>query len=106
MAYRRHHSEDMSRPIATPGPVLFWESDQGSAIVFSCPCGEREVYVKSPPHGIAFDAEERLTIHGSVASTGHSHRSRDIGRCHFHIADGEASMCDDATCPSGPKGAS
>lgn len=101
MTYRRAPSTAMERPLSEIGPVLAWDEKHGAAVIFRCPCGEREVYVKSPPHTITFDEDGRLTLDGSVASTGHSERSRDIGRCHFHMKSGEAEMCGDASCPGG-----
>ena len=39
-----------------PGAVVAW--NEGA--VFRCPCGERQVYVKSPPHPISFDPDGAL----------------------------------------------
>ena len=98
MIYRRHHSPDMIRPLK-PGPVLFWdEGEKGRCVHFSCPCGEREVYVTTNEgHAISFDADGRLTI---VGSCGYKERKgRPANWCHFHMTDGRVEMCDDAQCP-------
>ena len=97
MTYRRHHSEHMQRPLE-PGPVLFWDEGDHTSVHFTCPCGDREVYVMSPPHTIEFDAEGRLALDGSVGGSG---RWKGDNLCHFLLKGGEVEMCDDAKCPGG-----
>ena len=99
--YRRLPVEDdgeypPERPLREQGPVLFWEESTGKACVFCCPCGEREVYVTSPPHSkIEFDADGLLTIEASIAR---KRRTDDTPACHFWIKNGEVEMCADSTC--------
>ena len=99
--YRRHHSENMERPIATPGPVLFWDDTvHGQAVIFSCPCGEREVYVTTHEgHRFEWDAEDRLTIHGSCGYAAKPDLGRSENWCHFLMAGGVAEICNDSQCP-------
>ena len=72
-------------------------------VVFKCPCGERQVYVASPPHTITFDEGGLLTLDGSVGSHADDSRGRGKNWCHFHIKGGEAKMCEDAQCPGGAR---
>ena len=71
------------------------------AVEFWCPCGERRVYVTSPPHTIEF-AED-----GTLASLGGScgyreRKGRPDNWCHFTIADGRVeTMHGDSKCPGG-----
>ena len=96
MIYRLHHSPDMIRPLK-PGPVLFWEEGDRESVHFSCPCGEREVYVTTEEgHAISFDADGRLTLVGSVGGAG---EWKGENLCHFLMTDGRVEMCDDAKCP-------
>ena len=71
------------------------ECDQG--VCFWCPCGEREVYVSSPPHTITFDEEGVLTLDGSCGY--HATDVHPANWCHFWLKDGEAKMVSDAKCP-------
>ena len=73
--------------------VLTW---QGEAH-FRCPCGERQVVVRSPPHGIEFDDDGVLTIEGSCGYTATDERPKNW--CHFHIKAGVPKMVSDAQCP-------
>ena len=101
MTYRRVKGLELPRPLsnADVGAVLFWESKKNKEIVFSCPCGEREVYVIDPPHGISFDADERLTIEGSCGLRARPSIGRPANWCHFFIRGGEYEMCGDSQCP-------
>ena len=81
--YRRAPTTDMERPLAEPGPVLAWDQ----AVIFLCPCGEREIYITSPPHEIEFDEEGRLTLNGSVGSR--EKGDRPANWCHFRMRNGE-----------------
>ena len=79
------------RPLK-PGEVMDWTYDKDCAVVFGCPCGEREVYVTSPPHHkIRFNDSDLLTIEPSVLSPKHG--------CHFFMHKGRVKMCGDSTCP-------
>ena len=92
--YRRNPDPNIlfERPLK-PGQVLDWvDSIDERAVVFGCPCGEREVYVTKPPHtAIEFDSEGLLTIHASLLSPKHG--------CHFWVRKGKIQMCGDSTCP-------
>ena len=70
-------------------------------VVFKCPCGERDVYVASPPHEITWGEGGTLTLKGSVGSREDKGRSRAPNWCHFFIKGGDVEMCDDAQCPGG-----
>ena len=70
-------------------------TENGSCYRFLCPCSERIQTVRSPPFEPQFNAEDLLTLGGSVSAQG-----GDIqGLCHFLINAGLPTMCDDATCP-------
>ena len=100
MTYRKHHSPDMERPLRTPGPVLFAEDRGEQGVVFSCPCGEREVYVTTQNgHRFEWDDDERLTIHGSCGYRAKPDLGRPDNWCHFFIRGGEVEMCSDSKCP-------
>ena len=67
VVYRRNDDPNVlfERPLK-PGEVLDWINEKNCAVVFGCPCGEREVYVTKPPHSvIEFDADGLLTIKAS-----------------------------------------
>ena len=99
--YRKHHSEDMTRPLE-PGPVLHWVDGFEEAVVFSCPCGEREIYATTRD-GFRFewDEQERLTIHGSCGYRAKPDLGRPNNWCHLFLQAGSISMCSDSTCPGG-----
>ena len=71
------------------------EIDQG--VEFMCPCGDRSVYAASPPHSIAFDKDDVLTLDPSCGYGENSEHPANW--CHFHIHDGVPKMVDDAQCP-------
>ena len=89
---------DLPRPVE-PGVVLDW----GEAVIFSCLCGAREVYVTSPPHTIEFDSQSLLTITGSCGYRGKPNLTppRPKNWCHFFMKKGKIEMCDDSKCPGG-----
>ena len=99
--YRRHDSEDMERPLK-PGPVLHWaDRMRGDAVIFSCPCGAREIFATTENgHKISFDDEGRLTIRGSL---GAHPRPQDgypeANWCHAYVTDGVFEVLDDSICP-------
>ena len=97
--YRKHHSENMRRPLE-PGPVLHWVDGDEEAVVFSCPCGTRELYVTTRGgHRFEWDADERLTIHGSCGYRAKPDIGRPANWCHFFLRAGSISMCSDSICP-------
>ena len=79
----------------TPGTVVPWQK----GVIFKCPCGERQVYIASPPHTIEFDEEGILTVTASIGSKPDPSRDRKPNWCHFHIKGGVPEMCGDAKCP-------
>ena len=83
--------------------VWFWdEGVKGQAAQFRCPCGERLVYVTSPPHEIEFyDNGVLASLGGSCGYYENVERKRPGNWCHFTITDGRAKMHDDAKCPGG-----
>ena len=93
--YRKAPSTEMARPLSEPGVVLAWDT----AVIFLCPCGEREVYCTSPPHGIQWDEQGRLTLEGSVGSRPKGDKPGNW--CHFYLMAGKVEMCGDAQCPGG-----
>ena len=98
--YRRHPSTDLERPLRLIGPVLHWQSEHGQAVIFSCPCGEREVYVtEQNGHKISFDSDERLTIKGSCGYRERADLGRPANWCHFYMTDGKVKMENDSQCP-------
>ena len=76
-----------------PGAVVEWDD----GVVFRCPCGERQVYVRSPLHPISFDPDGALTIDGSIGSNARGDHGTNW--CHFYVCNGVAEMCGDAMCP-------
>ena len=91
--YRRNDDPNLifERPLK-PGEVMDAKDDKGCAVVFGCLCGEREVYVVSPPHhAIRFSDDGLLTIEPSILSPKHG--------CHFFMRKGHVEMCGDSTCP-------
>ena len=63
------------------------------------PCGERTVYIASPPHGIAFGPYGELTLSGSVGYKAQEKLKRQQNWCHFDMTGGTATMYPDAECP-------
>ena len=90
--YTRGEGGDLSRGSRV---VIPWQD----GVVFRCPCDEREVCISSPPHGISFSADGSLSLVGSVGSK--ARHDRQANWCHFHIENGDPTMCDDAKCPGG-----
>ena len=68
-------------------------------VIFRCPCNERNVYVASPPHEIAFDDDGLLTLTGSCGYAERVDLGRPANWCHFFIKNGEMEMCPDSQCP-------
>ena len=75
--------------------------DGGTGIHFRCPCGERRVYVTSPPHHYEFADDGVLTIAESCGYRANEKLNRPAGWCHFHIKKGEPAMCKGVQCPGG-----
>lgn len=73
--------------------------DGGTGIHFRCPCGERRVYVTSPPHHYEFADDGALTIAESCGY--HANDRHPANWCHFLIKAGEPEMCKGAQCPGG-----
>ena len=92
--YRKGEDDEGRIP---EGIAVPWQG----GIVFKCPCGERDVYVASPPHEITWDDDGALTLNGSVGSHEDKARGRDANWCHFFIKGGAVDMCSDAQCPGG-----
>ena len=102
MSERLYRKTDQSPRSLTPGWVWHWdEGERGAACQFRCPCGERSVYVTSPPHGISFDTEGLLTLKGSVGYAARD--SHPENWCHFKMEAGVATMYGDAQCPGAKK---
>ena len=97
--YKRSDEPALVRPLETPGPVLAWEGPDGKKeIVFSCPCGEREVYVRETDgHAISFGEDGELHIEQSCGSA--ARPGRRANWCHFWIHGGYATMVKDSICP-------
>ena len=79
----------------TIGPVVAWDA----CVLFNCPCGERQVYVTSPPHIITFDEEDILTLDGSCGYRKNEALNRKANWCHFFLKNGYIEMCSDVECP-------
>ena len=97
----RYTRVEGSRLDANPGGVLHWKPGDGEAVQFRCPCGERLVYVTSPPHTITFREDGMLASLGGSCGT-HAEDTaggRPANWCHFTITDGVAAMHSDAKCP-------
>ena len=83
------------KKLGQPGAVVPWKD----GVIFRCPCGERQVYVASPPHAITFADDGRLTLDGSVGSRADASRGRPANWCHFHVKNGDVTMCEGSACP-------
>ena len=108
--YRYHRIDGRTlTPETDPRGVVHWTEPDAEAVQFRCPCGERLVYVRSPPHTITFDDRGRMTLDGSCGSHERGKEGvrgyRPPNWCHFWIADGRPVMVDDAQCPGGRGGA-
>ena len=96
MIYKKVKETETTRPLPI-GHVLHWGNDHTEAVSFTCKCGQREVYVQSPPHTILFDEEDKLTVEGSCGQAATEYRPQNW--CHFQMTDGEITMYNDAKCP-------
>lgn len=80
--------------------VLHWIETAGEAVQFRCPCGERLVYVTSPPHTISFlDDGVLASLGGSCGYKADTAGGSPANWCHFTITDGVAAMHSDSKCP-------
>ena len=86
-----------------PGTILHYGPREvlvfGAGVYFHCPCGERRIFVASPPHTITFDDGGVLTLDpscGYAKTTEHP-----ANWCHFWLKAGVAEMVADAQCPGG-----
>ena len=80
--------------------VLYWSKASGEAAQFRCPCGDRLVYVTSPPHTITFRDDGVLaSLGGSCGYGAKPEKERPANWCHFTITDGVAAMHGDSICP-------
>ena len=102
----RYTRVEGSRLDANPGGVLHWQPGDDEAVQFRCPCGERLVYVTSPPHTITFREDGLLaSLGGSCGYKANPKKGRPANWCHFTITDGVAAMHSDAKCPGQGNGA-
>lgn len=109
MRYHRIDTEHLRRE-DNPRSVVHWKDAHHEAINFLCPCGQRSIYVTSPPHIITFDEN------GILESLGGSCGYRPVQEvrnkqgevviqakpenwCHFTIDNGIATMHNDSQCP-------
>ena len=101
--YRKAQGKTLRR--GTSKRVLYWTEEHGEAAQFNCPCGERLVYVTSPPHKIEFDNDGVLvSLGGSCGYTPKPKMKppRPENWCHFTIKDGVVeTMHSDSKCPGG-----
>ena len=81
------------------GAVVPWNN----GVVFRCPCGERQVYIASPPHTITFDEEGLLHVDPSLGYKARPDLDRPTNWCHFNINNGIPSMHSDSKCPGSLK---
>ena len=81
--------------------VLIWENDGvGTEAHFRCPCGQRSVYVTSPPHTVTVDDDGLVTLDGSVGMRRDDARGDGVANwCHFWLKSGIPEMCGDSRCP-------
>lgn len=97
--YRKAKSLEL---LAKSREVFHWDGPDGEAVQFRCPCGERLVYVKSPPHTIEFwDDGILASLGGSCGYRVQSEKNRPANWCHFTITDGIPTIHGDARCPGG-----
>ena len=65
-----------------------------------CPCGERRVVVRMPPHkSITYDGEGRPTIRDSLGAHPAPPDWPSGNWCHAFMTDGRFELCSDAICP-------
>ena len=83
--------------------VVAWCDEIHSGAHFRCPCDQRVLNVRQPPHGIEFSAEGLLTLTGSCGSRADVARGILKGKpanwCHFWIKNGVPEVASDAQCP-------
>ena len=63
---------------------------------FICPCGDRVVSVKCPPHEVTFDERGWMSIKNSCGYS--KTKTRPENWCHFSIKNGVPIMHEDSQC--------
>lgn len=91
--------EGTERPLRTPGIVVHWRDGEAQAVAFSCPCGEREVYVTEQAGHKITVTDGILDIRGSCGYREDRNLGRPANWCHFFIKGGRVEMCGDSQCP-------
>ncbi len=93
-----------------PGPVVAIEGavhegeTYGPGCIFWCPCLERRIVIRTPPHNsITYDAEGRPTIKDSIGSEPAPPEFPEEHWCHAHMTAGRFKLTDDARCPGASK---
>ena len=88
------------------GPVIEIQASEhegehyGPGVMFWCPCGERRVVIRMPPHkSITFDSERRPTIKDSIGAKPAPPEFPTANWCHAFMTDGKFTLTSDATCP-------
>ena len=72
----------------------------GPGCMFRCPCGERRIAVRIPPHeSITYDPEGRPTIRASLGAHPTPPDYPSSNWCHAHMKGGRFELCGDAICP-------
>ena len=89
-----------------PGAVIeiqggvFEDERYGPGVIFWCPCGERRIVARTPPHkSITFDEQKRLTIKDSLGAHPKPPEYPNDNWCHSHMVEGRFELCDDVICP-------
>ena len=82
---RYHKVEDRELIGKEEGAAMLWRD----GVILYCPCGERTVYVASPPHTeISFGDGGLLTIAPSIGYKKQEKLKREKNWCHLFIKNG------------------
>ena len=92
------------------GPVVKIEASTfegetyGPSCMFWCPCLERRIVIRMPPHkSIEYDAEGRPTIRDSIGAHPSPPEWPTDHWCHAFMTAGRFELCSDAICPGSGK---
>lgn len=88
------------------GPVVQIQASEyegetyGPGCIFWCPCLERQIVVRTPPHkSIIYDAWGRPTIKGSIGAEPAPPEFPRGNWCHSYMTAGRFKLTADAVCP-------
>lgn len=80
------------RDLTPPGAVVEIEPNAWYTLI--CPCRQRLIGIRQPPHKIQFDADGAMTVWNSLGSPASVPYT-----CHLYIRGGRPEFGKDANCP-------